>query len=73
MALVDAAGDVGVAAGAEDGGGAGIGVDAGEVVRSQREAAIGVVDGGVIVQEEGTFGLGETALLSAEDENAEFE
>ena len=30
---VDAAGDVGVAAGAEDGGGAGVGVDAGEVGR----------------------------------------
>ena len=31
MALVDATGDVGVAARAEDGGGAGVGVDAGEV------------------------------------------
>ena len=31
MVFVDAAGDVGVAAGAEDGGGAGVGVDAGEV------------------------------------------
>ena len=43
MVLVDAAGDVGVAAGAEDGGGAGVGVDAGEVGRGEREAAIRVV------------------------------
>ena len=35
MAFVDAAGDVGVASGAEDGGGAGVGVDAGEVGREQ--------------------------------------
>ena len=62
MALVDAAGDVGVAAGAEDGGGAGVGVDAGEVGRGQGEAAIRVVDGGGVVQEEGAFGFGETAL-----------
>ena len=73
MALVDAAGDVGVAAGAEDGGGAGIGVDAGEVGRGQGEAAIRVVDGGGVVQEEGAFGFVEMALRSAEDEGAELE
>ena len=73
MALVDAAGDVGVAAGAEDGGRAGIGVDAGEVGRGQGEAAIRVVDGGGVVQEEGAFGLVEMALLSAENEGAELE
>ena len=73
MAFVDAAGDVGVAAGAEDGGGAGIGVDAGEVGRGQGEAAIRVVDGGGVVQEEGAFGFVEMALLSAENEGAEFE
>ena len=73
MALVDAAGDVGVAAGAEDGGGAGVGVDAGEVGRGQGEAAIRVVDGGGVVQEEGTFGFVETALLAAENEGAELE
>ena len=68
MALVDAAGDVGVAAGAEDGGGAGVGVDAGEVGGSQGEAAVRVVDSGGIMQEEGAFGFGETAFLAAEDE-----
>ena len=56
MALVDAAGDVGVAAGAEDGGGAGVGVDAGEVGGSKGEAAIRVVDGGGVVEEEGALG-----------------
>ena len=73
MAFVDAAGDVGVAAGAEDGGGAGVGVDAGEVGGGQGEAAVRVVDGGSVVEEEGAVGLGEAALLAAEDEGAEFE
>ena len=73
MALVDAAGDVGVAAGAEDGGGAGVGVDAGEVGGGEGEAAILVVDGGGVVEEEGALGLGEAALFAAEDEGAEFE
>ena len=40
VAGVDIAGDVGVAAGAEDRGGAGVGIDAGKVVRRQREAAV---------------------------------
>ena len=52
---------------------AGIRVDACEVGGSQREAAIRVVDGGGVVQEEGTFGLVETALRTTEDEGAEFE
>ena len=73
MVFVDAAGDVGVAAGAEDGGGAGVGVDAGEVGGSKREAAVRVVDSGGIMQEEGAFGFGEAALFAAEDEGAEFE
>ena len=73
MALVDAAGDVGVAAGAEDGGGAGVGVDAGEVGGSEWEATIRVVDGGGVVEEEGALGFGEAALFAAEDEGAEFE
>ena len=67
MALVDAAGDLGVAAGAEDGRGAGVGVDAGEVGRGQGEAAIRVVDGVCAVQEEGALGLGEAARFPAED------
>ena len=73
MVFVDAAGDVGVAAGAEDGGGAGVGVDAGEVGGSKGEAAVRVVDSGGVVQEEGAFGFGEAALFAAEDEGAEFE
>ena len=73
VALVDAAGYIGVAAGAEDGGGAGVGVDAGEVVGSQGETAIRIVNGGGVVEEEGTVGLGEAALVTAEDEGAEFE
>ena len=73
VAFVDAAGDVGVAAGAEDGGGAGVGVDAGEVGGGKGEAAIRIVDGGGVVEEEGAVGLGEEALLAAEDEGAEFE
>ena len=71
--FVDAAGDVGVAAGAEDGGSAGVGVDAGEVERGQGEAAICVVDGGGVVQEKGAFGLIEMAFLSAENEGAKLE
>ena len=71
MALVDAAGDVGVAAGAEDRGGAGVGVDAGEVGRGEREAAIRVVDGGGVVEKEGALGSGEAALLAAEDTRAQ--
>ena len=73
MALVDAAGYVGVAAGAEDGGGAGVGVDAGKVGGSKRETAVRVVDSGGIMQEEGAFGFGEAALFAAKDEGAEFE
>ena len=73
MAFVDAAGDVGVAAGAEDGGSAGVGVDAGEVGGGQGETAVRVFDGGCVVEEEGAVALGETALLAAEDEGAEFE
>ena len=57
MVFVDAAGYVGVAAGAEDGGGAGVGVDAGEVGGGEREAAIRVVDSGGVVEEEGAVGL----------------
>ena len=40
---------------------------------AEGEAAIRVVDGGGVVQEEGAFGFGEAALLAAEDEGAEFE
>ena len=73
VALVDSTGDVGVAAGAEDGGSAGVGVDTGEVGGGQGETAIRIVDGGGVVEEEGTVGLGEAALLAAEDEGTEFE
>ena len=53
IALVDAAGDVSVAASAEDRRSASVGIDAGEVERGQGEAAICVVDGGGVVQEKG--------------------
>ena len=55
------------------GGGAGVGVDAGEVGGGQGETAVGVFDGGGVVEEEGTVGLVEAALLAAEDKGAEFE
>ena len=73
MPFVDAAGDVGVATGAEHGCGAGVGVDAGEVGRRQREAAIRVVDLGGVVQEEGAARLVEPSRFAANDQGAEFE
>ena len=72
MGLVDAAGEVGVAAGAEDGGGAGVGVDAGEVVGDRVKARSGS-DGVGVGQEEAAAGLGEGALGAADDEGAELE
>ena len=62
VAGVDGAGDVGVAAGAEDRGGAGVGIDAGEVVRREREAAVVVFDGLLVVQDEGAGCLREPPL-----------
>ena len=71
MGLVDAAGQVGVAAGAEDGGGAGVGVDAGEVVGTEREATVGVGDGLGTGQEKAAMGLRERALRAADDQSTE--
>ena len=68
MAFVNPSRDFCVPARAEDRRGASIGVDAGEVGRGQGKAAIRVVDGSGVVQEEGAFGFVEMALLSAEDE-----
>ena len=73
MALVHAARDVGVAAGAEDRRGAGVRVHAGEVVRGQREASFRVGNGSGVVQEEGAARLGERAVRAAADQRAEFE
>ena len=73
MVLVDAAGEVGVAAGAEDGGGAGVGVDAGEVVGTEREATVGVGDGLGTGQEKAAMGLRESAFGPGDDEGAELE
>ena len=70
---VDAAGEVGVAAGAEDGGGAGVGVDAGEVVGAQSEGAVGVFGGLGVGQEEAAASFGEGAVGAADDEGAELE
>ena len=58
MPLVDAAGDIGVAPGAEDWGGPSIGVDAGEVVGWRAESSgrrSSMVSG--VVEEEGALGL----------------
>ena len=65
VAGVDVAGDVGVAAGAEDRGGAGVGVDASKVVRRQREAAVRIGDGLGVVEEEGARGGVELPLRAA--------
>ena len=73
VSVVDAARDVGVAAGSEHGGGAGVGIDASEVVRRQREATLRVVDAAGVVQEEGAPGLREAAFVAAEDQGAELE
>ena len=73
MVLVDAAGEVGVAAGAEDGGGAGVGVDAGEVVGAQGEAAVRIVLCVRVGQEEAAASFGEGAFGAADDEGAELE
>ncbi len=73
MALVDAAGDIGVPAGAEDRRGAGVRVDPGEVGRRQGEAALRVVDRPGVVEEEGALGLVETPVLAAEYQGAELE
>ena len=70
---VDFAGDVGVAAGAEDRGGAGVGVDAGEVVGREREAAIVIGDGFGGVQEEGAGSFVKLPLRAANDKGAELE
>ena len=71
---VDAAGDLGVAAGAEHGGGAGVGIDPREVVRetagSSGRGRWMVRD---VVQEEGARSFVERALGAAEDEGAELE
>ena len=41
--------------------------------RRQREAALPVLDGGRVVQEEGTLGLVEAPLLAPENKGAELE
>ena len=73
MVLIDASGEVGIAAGAEDGGGAGVGVDAGEVVGTEREATVGVGDGLGTGQEEAAMGLRESAFGPGDDQGTEFE
>ena len=73
MLFVDAAGDVGVAAGAEHGCGTGVGIDAGEVVRRQREATLRVVDVLGVVQEESAPSVVVAPFVAAEDQGAELE
>ena len=74
VAGVDVAGDVGVAAGAEDRSGAGVGVDAGKGRPAlMRKAAVRVGDGLGVVEEEGARGGVELPLRAAKDEGAELE
>ena len=74
MARVDATSDLGIPAGAEDGRGAGVGVDTGEVVRREREAALAIIlDGRGVVEEEGAVGPVESPRLAAEDQGYELE
>ena len=73
MPLIDSMSNVGVAAAAEHGRGAGIRVHAREVRGSQLETAILVCDSFRVVQKKGAFGFSESPLLSTEYEGAEFE
>ena len=73
MAFVNPSGDFRVPACAENWRGASVGVDAGEIVGSQRETAVRVVDRFGTMQEEGALGIIETALIAAENESAELE
>ena len=73
MPFVDAKSDLGVAAGTEDGGGAGVGVDPGEVLRREREAALRVVDGRGVAQEKSAARLVESSLLATEYQGAKLE
>ena len=73
MLFVDAAGDVGVAPRTGYGGGAGVGVDPGEVIGRQGEAPVRVVDGGGAVKEEGALGGIETPARPAKYQGAELE
>ena len=76
MARVDATGDVGIAAGAEDGRGAGVGIDASEVrpAVSGKQRSGSSFDGGGVVEEESALGFGRTRrCLAAEDQGYELE
>ena len=74
VAGVDAQGDVGVAPAAKDRGGAGVGVDAGKVVRAQHQGALGLgVQLVQAVQKEGAARLLEAPLGAAEQQHAELE
>ena len=73
MPLVDTAGDVGVAAGTENGRGTGIRVHAGEIRRRQGKAAVLFMDRFRIVQEEGALRFIESSCFPAKNEGAEFE
>ena len=63
MLFIDAASNLCVAATAEYGGRAGIRIYASEVIRCQWKAAVLVINGFGVVQEEGAFGLIELVAL----------
>ena len=71
--FVDTKSDPGVATGTEDGGGAGIGVDPGEVLGREREAALRVVDGCGAAQEKSATRLIESSLFATDNQRAKLE
>ena len=73
MALVNAAGDFGVPAGAEDGRGACVGIHPPEVFARQREAPFGVTNGLCIAKKEGARGPVKPSIFAAKDQHAEFQ
>ncbi|TFE69322.1 hypothetical protein A7Q09_05370 [Methylacidiphilum sp. Yel] len=70
-AAVDVAGELGVAGGAEDGRGAGVGVDQAQVLGRKGEAALGMREVGCVVAEEGELRGAGRSEGAGEGEEAE--
>ena len=73
MTRVDASGNLRITPCAEDGSGAGVGVDQSEVGRGQREAPVWIFDRLSVGEEEGAVSLRESPLRTAENEGTELE
>src|SRR6185312_6916426 len=71
--VVDAYGDLRVAAGAKHRGTAGVGVDGGKVIRRQAQQSIRIRKLGEVVKKERTAGRLEGSQRSGEYQSAEFE